>query len=374
MYADAALAAKLTFEADLARPLAQVCSAYLSYWAQNQGTVPPLDRVGYQDQIARLLTRHYARVIQGMTGRPIDDDPPIEAVTLSLAHGDRLRYRAQNQSAHIMRGLERDLYQAMIEVELGKGFDPVDETKDDKPSMTMSVVGKMKTTVERAFRKLKRRIRGMVNYETEAVAEEAVFEFVKNEEKNARIVKIWNSLLDGKERETHHMAHGQRVYVDQAFEVGGAKMMFPGDPSLGAPIRETINCRCYSEFYAEAPDGSAAKIPLRTPLLPAKRRWREGDRFGIETPVRATSRVTLNGRTRARIVLGDGRTFANLNQTTPDTITVTVGGKDVARATHSNGRVATFQIAPGYENQGIENLIRRSVEESHRYHSNRPPQ
>ena len=34
------------------------------------------------------------------------------------------------------------------------------------------------------------------------------------------------------------------VDYDQPFDVGGYKMMFPGDGSLGAPGHELYNCRC----------------------------------------------------------------------------------------------------------------------------------
>ena len=39
---------------------------------------------------------------------------------------------------------------------------------------------------------------------------------------------------------------------------------------------------------------------------------------------REGAHVTLNGRTRARIVLGDGKTFATMRQERPDLITITV--------------------------------------------------
>ena len=56
--------------------------------------------------------------------------------------------------------------------------------------------------------------------------------------------KVWNTILDGRERLTHFIANGQRVAVDQPFMVGGYQMMFPRDQTYGAPLREVINCRC----------------------------------------------------------------------------------------------------------------------------------
>ena len=62
------------------------------------------------------------------------------------------------------------------------------------------------------------------------------------------VVRAWDSTGDARTRETHAAADGQVVGQGEAFNVGGALLMFPGDTSLGAPAGETINCRCYSDI------------------------------------------------------------------------------------------------------------------------------
>lgn len=47
-------------------------------------------------------------------------------------------------------------------------------------------------------------------------------------------------------RPTHIAANGQRVGPGEPFIVGGARLMFPRDSSLGAPARELANCKCSS--------------------------------------------------------------------------------------------------------------------------------
>ena len=54
----------------------------------------------------------------------------------------------------------------------------------------------------------------------------------------------WVSMRDERVRINHRHADGQTVPVNEPFIVGGYKMMFPLDDSLGAPIEEIINCRC----------------------------------------------------------------------------------------------------------------------------------
>ncbi len=55
--------------------------------------------------------------------------------------------------------------------------------------------------------------------------------------------KQWVAIEDSRTRDTHRSADGQIVDLKGRFNVGGAALRFPGDPSAGAP-GETINCRC----------------------------------------------------------------------------------------------------------------------------------
>jgi uncharacterized protein with gpF-like domain len=52
----------------------------------------------------------------------------------------------------------------------------------------------------------------------------------------------WLSARDSAVRETHAEADGQVTPIGRGFEVGGAKLAYPGDPA--GPPEETINCRC----------------------------------------------------------------------------------------------------------------------------------
>jgi hypothetical protein len=54
--------------------------------------------------------------------------------------------------------------------------------------------------------------------------------------------KRWISALDGRTRDPHAAANGLRVNEKEPFNVGGERMMYPGDPSASAG--NVINCRC----------------------------------------------------------------------------------------------------------------------------------
>ena len=53
-------------------------------------------------------------------------------------------------------------------------------------------------------------------------------------------------------RETHVEADGQTVPIDEPFDVGGVRFMYPTDDSLGAGPEDIVNCHCVS-IPVEAP-------------------------------------------------------------------------------------------------------------------------
>ena len=56
------------------------------------------------------------------------------------------------------------------------------------------------------------------------------------------VVREWVAVEDGRTRPTHAAADGQQVGRGESFQVGGASLSQPGDPS--GPAGEIINCRC----------------------------------------------------------------------------------------------------------------------------------
>lgn len=59
--------------------------------------------------------------------------------------------------------------------------------------------------------------------------------------KGADVVKMWDSVTDGDTRPLHRQLDGQIREVDEPFEAGGKKVMYPG--KFGDPAQD-CNCRC----------------------------------------------------------------------------------------------------------------------------------
>lgn len=69
--------------------------------------------------------------------------------------------------------------------------------------------------------------------------------YIAAEKMGIQIKRRWVCTKDARTRLDHGLADGQIVVgTKQPFNVGGYKMMFPGDKSLNAPGHEIYNCRC----------------------------------------------------------------------------------------------------------------------------------
>lgn len=67
------------------------------------------------------------------------------------------------------------------------------------------------------------------------------------------ITKVWDDVGDGKTRPSHFAmgrTYGKKgIPVDQEFvSPTGARLMYPGDRTLGAPASEIVNCRCLLRY------------------------------------------------------------------------------------------------------------------------------
>jgi SPP1 gp7 family putative phage head morphogenesis protein len=76
--------------------------------------------------------------------------------------------------------------------------------------------------------------------ETHGAANYGAFGAAK--ETGIELRKEWLSAEDERTRPDHQTANGQIVGLDDMFQVGGASLAYPGDPS--GPAEQVINCRC----------------------------------------------------------------------------------------------------------------------------------
>lgn len=86
------------------------------------------------------------------------------------------------------------------------------------------------------------------------VSENAALDFLNNADfQKARAAnkqyKTWHTIMDGKERATHHRENLTTIPIDNYFLVGEALMRYPHDMAVAyLHPEEVVNCRCWVTF------------------------------------------------------------------------------------------------------------------------------
>jgi len=199
-----------------------------------------------------ILFEHYMITGQVFKGDLRDQLPATLAMTeeerirVDVALTTHFRTRAKEQAAAILAttqtNMERSWQTAKSEEDSG---DPLFQT------VIMASAG--------LSRLLARRRPVISQLESEAPAEDAKATeaevltgslglSVLGQEVTSQLVKRWDNMQDEKVRDHHVDAGGQIRLINEPFLVMGQYLMRPKDTSLGATVRNIINCRC-SAFY-----------------------------------------------------------------------------------------------------------------------------
>ena len=85
-----------------------------------------------------------------------------------------------------------------------------------------------------------------------AISEEesnAIWNYTEYEDavRHARY-KTWNTIMDGKERESHAEVNGVTIGINDVFHLHGGDCYYPKDDSLGMSDDEIVSCRCSLTF------------------------------------------------------------------------------------------------------------------------------
>ena len=153
---------------------------------------------------------------------PLDQEQMISAITLnsklSAPLYNALGYNIDALKLDVLREISRGIAQALSYQEMARNLKNVTNVDYNK---TLRIA---KTEGHRIQQE------ATYNVQKRAIA------------KGAKVVKQWDSTLDGKTRPTHRALDGQIVGVDEYFKSeSGYKALYPGN--FGVPS-EDCNCRC----------------------------------------------------------------------------------------------------------------------------------
>ena len=204
-----------------------------------------------------MLSSHYHKTAETFSRQLSKDLPGDIAATgaeLSAIDEALLVYfaaRAVEQAAIITATNQRNINQSIAEaVDLR---DDADKPFSRRDQAVFAGVG--------TLRKLKGRQQSIAITETQNAAETAkateaevlaghkpsiVSAIIAVSAVPTKVPKEWVSVGDSHVRDSHVLADSQLRDVAEPFIVGGQRLMYPGDPSLGASAANFMNCRCSS--------------------------------------------------------------------------------------------------------------------------------
>ena len=60
--------------------------------------------------------------------------------------------------------------------------------------------------------------------------------------------KTWNTIMDGRERDSHAEVNGITIPINEPFQLRGGYLQYPRDDSLDVSDDEIVGCRCSLTF------------------------------------------------------------------------------------------------------------------------------
>lgn len=246
------LAEKLSEEESLAREMKSIFRNIVADETMNLrvfGAPVSLDR--YYQQIEQALFGHYVSVMtnfaSGFAPNLIIDPQSQNALLYDQELESRILNYATNQAATnaaiINETNKKDLQKAaedaiamgaIADVNNLTGFDIADAFEDEYFDELDSRVDLIAATETQNAAEESKLIAALALLGISGVAASA-------------IRKQWNTIIDGKERTTHHEADGQTQDIFEPFIVGGQQLQRPGDRTHATPDNY-MNCRCTATY------------------------------------------------------------------------------------------------------------------------------
>lgn len=225
------------------------------------------DASRYEPVFQGLLQRHYDRVQRAFKGEIVEqnggkalfrllikqDEDKLNAL-VDLALFEWRNQNAEEKAALITATNQRQLNQGVTDAR--NDFREREEQSSPRALATVAAV-----LVGRQFRVRSNTISQTETQEAAestkqiqatAVAGKPIPElgpaFVERPDEVPDVTKTWITIGDDRVRPSHIAVNRTTLEEDGIFNVGQSRLRFPGDTSLLADIRETVNCRCSSQY------------------------------------------------------------------------------------------------------------------------------
>lgn len=172
---------------------------------------------------------------------PVDQKAAVKAIQLDTKLADRKIHQSatgEMMALYESLGIDTDMLKKTIRSEITRGM---------STGMTFDDIARNISNVSKAPLSRAKTIARTEGHRIQQASTEDARQAARA--KGADVVKQWDSTLDGATRKTHRALDGQIKEVNEPFQHGSKKAMYPG--GFGDPA-EDCNCRCAALTRARA--------------------------------------------------------------------------------------------------------------------------
>lgn len=201
------------------------------------------DAADYIADWTALFKKHYNRTQRVFSGDVIDENTEtlsefsseIETVR-DLELRSFTQSESRGQAEIVTRTNNKQMVAALVAARLALA-------EANEPLTPINISTQASRNLARMY---KPRVQSIATSETQKAAENTKNTEAKASRRVSRAewAKLWETIGDNKVRDAHINANGQRRQGEMPFDVGGEKLLYPVDTSLGASSFNIINCRC----------------------------------------------------------------------------------------------------------------------------------
>lgn len=225
----------------------------------------------YQSQWEGILQKHYQRVQQAFRGEVAEANGGKSFVAMLVKQGEEaeamallslalIEWRANmapSKARAISRTNDKQMQQAIDQARAdlqarGEDITPESLSRVATVILTRKFAARSNVIAQTETQESSEATKQM---EAQVLAGAVPFALVGtivfNPIERRSVQKMWKDMDDSRVRQTHMRADGTVLPEGGVYRVGGSSLRFPGDSSLGADIKETINCRCSNIFTFE---------------------------------------------------------------------------------------------------------------------------
>jgi hypothetical protein len=135
------------------------------------------------------------------------------------------------------------------EGKLAKHIEIFIKKNDEEMSFLTNIIPQKEPKIKQISENRKEKYYQNLNEQTDLVEENNDISLTMNKFILNKKMKQWNTQRDKRVRKTtfHNVIDRQTVFIDDYFEVAGARALFPAHNTL--PPYERLGCRCYLTYY-----------------------------------------------------------------------------------------------------------------------------